>query len=92
MGRIAASFRLKKGACLSPFTTAALQSLQERERERERERDCFFEESTAVPSQGADAVLLVPSALNVNVVSLNQAGVNSGSDCDSPKAANCLVI
>ena len=61
-------------------------------RERESERDCFFEESTAVPSQGADAMLLVPSALNVNVVSLNQAGVNSGSDCDSPKAANCLVI
>ena len=88
MGRIAASFRLKKGACLSPFTTAALQSL----RERESERDCFFEESTAVPSQGADAMLLVPSALSVNVVSLNQAGVNSGSDCDSPKAANCLVI
>ena len=90
MGRITASFRLKKGACLSPFTTAALQSL--RERERESERDCFFEESTAVPSQGADAMLLVPSALSVKVVSLSQAGVNSGSDCDSPKAATCLVV
>ena len=85
MGRITASFRLKKGAC-------ALQSLRERERERESERDCFFEESIAMPSQGADAMLLVPSALSVNVMRLSQARVNGGSDCDSLKAATCLGI
>ena len=83
MGRITASFRLKKGAC-------ALQSL--RERERESERDCFFEESIAMPSQGADTMLLVPSALSVSVMRLSQARVNGGSDCDSLKAATCIGI
>ena len=76
-------------------------SLQERrlcpaiiagERERESERDCFFEESIAMPSQGADTMLLVPSALSVNVMRLSQARVNGGSDCDSLKAATCLGI
>ena len=65
---------------------------RDRTRERERERDCLFQQSTAMPSQGAGAVWFLPSALSVHVMCLNQAGVNGGSGCDSLKAAKCLVI
>ena len=42
--------------------------------------------------QGADAMWFLPSALNVNVMRLNQARVNGGSNYDSLKVAKCLVI
>ena len=40
----------------------------------------------------ADAMLFLPSALNVKVKKFNQAWVNEGSNYDSLKVAKCLVI
>ena len=41
---------------------------------------------------GFDAILFLPSALNVNVVRSKQARVNGGSNYDSLKVAKCLAI
>ena len=41
---------------------------------------------------GVDAMLFLPSALNVKVMEFNQAQVNGGSNYDYLKVAKCLVI
>ena len=42
--------------------------------------------------KGFDTLLILPSALYVNVMKVEQAQVNGGSNYDFLKVAKCLVI
>ena len=52
----------------------------------------YLKQSIAMAGDGVDAMLFLPSALNVIVKEFNQARVNGGGNYDSLKVAKCLVI
>jgi hypothetical protein len=55
-------------------------------------RTVLLKQSIVIAGDGVDAMLFMPSALNVKVKEFNQERVNDGSNEDSLKVAKYLII
>ena len=58
----------------------------------ESESESELKQNFAMASEGVDTMWLLPSALNVKAMKFKQARANGGSNYDSLKVAECLVV